>query len=374
MTKPACLLPLLALAAACGPTPSRAVVARAGDRLDSVVAAEWGGDSTGGVAIGMVVGDSLVRVILRGRADMESGRPVTADTRFRIGSITKQFTALMYLQLVQQGKVSPATTVESLVPEAQVLRRRFPDAAPITLFQLATHTSGMAREPGDDTLDDGPSARWDTLVVKALDRTGILFEPGTRRQYSNIGYALLGLALARAAGEPYESYVERRILRPLRMMSTGFSPDEPALAAEGYELRSGVLQADVPARERTGRGYKIPNGGLYSTLADLARFLAFQNGLGPDSVLPRTVLDSNYARMVYVNRKMTEAAGLGFVLLRDDGVVFHGHAGNVAGFEAYNGFDRERKVGVIVLRNVSPSGFDSYKVLVAGLRALARTD
>lgn len=339
-------------------------------RIDSLVSQEWSRDTTGGVVLGVVLGDSLVWSTSRGYADIRSRRAMTPDRIFRIGSITKQFTALMLLQMVRGGQVAMTDPVERLVPEARALRRFYPNAPPITLFQLATHTSGLAREPDDERLAQGPSDRWDTLVVRGLTQVKVLAEPGTAYRYSNFGYALLGLALSQRAGERYEAYIARHILQPLGMVASGFHSLADSLLATGYDWADGAIDARTPALEHRGRGYKVPNGALYSTLGDLARFVAFEMKGGPDSVLPRETLDSNYRRIVYANRGLTDAAGLGFVLVRQGDVTAFGHAGTVAGYDAITGFDPERRIAVIVLRNVSSGNFDSYRLLMRSLTVL----
>ena len=342
-----------------------------GARIDSLVDAARAHDTAAGIVVGVVMGDSLVHTVARGTADIRTARPMEARHQFRIGSITKQFTGLMLLQLASAGRVTLTAPVERFVPEAKVLRRFFPDAPPITLVQLATHTSGLAREPDDSALASGSSARWDTLVVRGLARVRVVAEPGTGvYRYSNFGYALLGLALSRIAREPYEAWVEREILMSLGMRHSGFHADADVPLATGYDASSGTLDAETPARELRGRGYKVPNGALYSTVADLARFIALETGGGPDSVLPRAALDGNYARLVYVNRRLTDAAGLGFVAVRDGDAVMFGHAGTVAGYDAITAFDPERRIGAIVLRNVSFGGLNTYQLLLEVMRVL----
>jgi CubicO group peptidase (beta-lactamase class C family) len=339
-------------------------------RLDSLLTGAWQRDSTGGVVVGAIVGDSLIWTGAKGYADVRSRRPMGPAMTLRIGSITKQFTALMLLQLNDRARVALTDPVERFVPEARVLRRYFPNAPPVTLYQLATHTSGLAREPDDSTLAHGSSARWDTLVVRALASTPVTAEPGTSYRYSNIGYALLGLALSRAAGLPYEEYVTTHILRPLGMEHTGFQAVDATMLATGYDGASGDLDERQPAQEHQGRGYKVPNGALYTTVADMARFIAFETGGGPDSVLSRAVVDENLRRIVYANRRLTDAAGLGFVLVRDGELTVYGHGGTVAGYDAITGFDPERRLGVVILRNVSFGAFDSYGLLLRVMRVL----
>ena len=142
------------------------------------------------------------------------------------------------------------------------------------------------------------------------------------------------------------------------------------MLATGYDRASGELNEQQPAREHHGRGYKVPNGALYTTVADMARFIAFETGGGPDTVLSRAALDENFTRIVYANRRLTDAAGLGFVLVRDGELTVYGHAGTVSGYDAITGFDPERRLGVVILRNVSFSAFDSYGLLLRMMRVL----
>jgi CubicO group peptidase (beta-lactamase class C family) len=135
---------------------------------------------------------------------MEKKTAADTDTVYRIGSITKMFTAVMLEQLVEAKKVHLSDPVEKYFPEIKTVQDRFPDAPPITLIQLATHTSGLGREPDDTaTYVTGSVANWEKTLIAALPHTHYILEPGTRYLYSNIGFAILGAALARATGEPY---------------------------------------------------------------------------------------------------------------------------------------------------------------------------
>jgi CubicO group peptidase (beta-lactamase class C family) len=354
---------------------NRTSLARAIQLIDSTFAEQYARDGVGGVAVGVVVNDSLFWSQGYGWADAQRRIPATPATVFRIGSVTKQFTAVMLLQLVSRGTVRLSDPVDRYLPAATRLRGRNSFAQPINLFQLATHTSGLAREPDNvNAYAAGPFAAWPASLDSALADTRLVDEPGTRYRYSNIGYAMLGRALGNAAGVPYTDYVRDRILVPLRMTHTGFSHDSAAgQLARGYALHGTTLDTLTPSREHDGRGFRVPNGGLYSTIEDMARFIAFEMGAGPESVLPRAVLDSNFRRRVYVNAAMTDAAGLGFVTVREGSLVFDGHAGDVSGYQAITAFDRRARRGIVVLRNVSGGGLDSYRLAVEGLRAVLDT-
>lgn len=262
---------------------------RAIEQVDALAAAEFAKDSVGGMIIGVVSGGNLVWTKSYGYADAARKMPATKDTVYRIGSITKQFTALMLLQLAEQGKVRLSDPVEKYLPEVNRLQNRFAGAPPITLVQLATHTSGLDREPDDEQMlyIKGPVSEWEKKLIATIPRTSYIHEPGTRYSYSNIGYAILGMALSRAAGVPYVEYIQERIVKPLGMSHTAFSLDGPTeeKRAKGFLIENGKVDAEEPERqEREGRGRRLPNGGLYSTLGDLARFLAFEMGEGNESV------------------------------------------------------------------------------------------
>ena len=195
-------------------------------RIDAMAAEEYAKDKVGSVTVGVVHGQHLIWTRSYGAADAERGIPATRDTVYRIGSITKQFTALMLLQLVQDGKASFSDPVERFFPEVNKAGGRREGTPPITLIQLATMTSGMGREPANTAKYlVGPVSQWEQTTIAALGETKYDYEPGTRFFYSNIGYAILGAALGRAAKMPFTTYVEERIFKPLAMTHTAFEPN-----------------------------------------------------------------------------------------------------------------------------------------------------
>ena len=248
------LLPFSALArqAEAPAAPSAAY-----QEIDALAAAELAKDNVAGVTVGVVSGGGLAWAKSYGYADTENKVPAAKDTVYRIGSITKQFTVLMLLQLVQDGKVHFSDPVEKYFPDVNKVTDRFPGAPPITLVQLATHTSGLAREPGDlDTYVKGPVSDWEKVLIAALPHTKYEFEPGTRFSYSNIGYAVLGAALGRAAGQPYVDYVRDRIFKPLGMTSSAFEPNDAIKVriSKGYQQEKDKVDTETPQQEHLGRG------------------------------------------------------------------------------------------------------------------------
>ncbi len=284
--------------------------------------------------------------------------PASADTVYSMGSIGKQFTALMLLQLVDRHVVHLSDPVSMYVPELLQIQNPYPWAPPVTLIQLATHTAGLTAEGHEPPAPTGTRSRWEDLLLSVLPQVRFEVEPGTHFAYSNIGYALLGLALERAAGEKYLDYLQTRILRPLDMQRTAFdlTGDMAAHVAKGYALQGGspVLVAD-PVQMPTGRAYLTPAGGMFTTAGDLAKFVAFELGHGPVAVLdPRSVMD-NLSRTSSSTGTLTSGYGIGFGVNRRDAVVMAGHNGATPGFSAAAYFRSSDDAGMVFLRNASPS-------------------
>ena len=345
------------------------------ERIDAMAAAEYAKDNVGSLTIGVVERDQLVWTRSYGYADGERKVPATKDTIYRIGSITKQFTALMLLQLVQDRTIRLSDPVERYLPEVNTIKDRHATAPPITLLQLATMTSGVAREPANLAKHlIGPVAQWEQVTINALAETRYEHEPGTRFLYSNIGYAILGAAISRAARTPYTAYVRDRIFTPLGMRETSFEP-VPALAAQiakGYEIDSnGHVSFEAPQREHAGRGYKVPNGAIYTTVGDLARFVSFELGEGPETVLKRSTLQDHQSRVMSSSGALDSGYGVGFQLTRRGANVFLGHSGSVAGYTAQAVVHLPSKTGVIVLRNAGGGKFQMGPLTFRAMEALA---
>jgi D-alanyl-D-alanine carboxypeptidase len=203
-----------------------------------------------------------------GLADRISSKPNTLGTRFRIGSVNKLFTAIAILQLVESGRISLQDTVGKHVPD--LTNREIADK--VTIHQLLTHTGGTgdffgteydARRQALRTLED----------YLALDPMRKLeFEPGTRCQYSNYGYVLLGLVIERVTGDDYHDYIRKRIFTPAGMQSSGSPAEDEKIAnrARGYTRPLGTTawldSADtLPMRASSA-------GGGVTTTQDLFRF------------------------------------------------------------------------------------------------------
>jgi len=217
---------------------------------------------------------------------------MTTDSIFQIMSMTKNFTGVGIMMLVEEGKIELRRPVQDYLPEfkGQLVEDTLPNgnkathppAHPPTVWQLMSHTSGLPGDP-DGELKDNPRNLKTPLAdaVRFYGHNHLQFEPGTRWRYSNEGIAALGRIIEVVSGDDYVHFIKSRILDPLGMQSTFFFPpdkmkDRIALVyrhRDGKLVRSGAeILAGDPTLYRAGARYPAPEFGLYSTAPDLFRF------------------------------------------------------------------------------------------------------
>lgn len=201
----------------------------------------------GSVSAAIVDRGRLIWAGAYGYASSEKDIPADTNTIYRICSITKMFTVTLLMQLVEEGKVKLDDFAETYVPEVRLLpgynkQMRF------TLQQLASHTSGLDREPqGIPDVNVGPVDKWEEKVLALIPHASFHSSPGEQFLYSNVGFALLGLALERAAGKPYVQLVQDRIFTPLNMNNSFFAVpgDKREQLAQGIEHRAGIINTQT---------------------------------------------------------------------------------------------------------------------------------
>jgi len=345
-----------------------------GDQLAADVAA----DDVGGIVAGVMVDGDLVWAHAFGWADRDRQVPMSTSSVSRTGSISKSFTAVLMMRLVDEGIIGLDEPVRRYLPAVDGFADRRPHAEPVTFRHLASHTAGLIREPSWPGSVVGPIELWEKRILESIPLTAYDSVPGARYQYSNIGFGTLGLALSRAAGVPFIDLVQREIFAPLGMTGSSFvvvgQELEPRLAAGYVRRRDGSIDAEQPALEHAGRGYKVPNGGVYSTVADLGRFLGAMSGV------PGLRILSEEGRLEMLEVQTPEdphaGYGLGFAIRSDeDGRKIASHGGSVAGYNAHMAVDPDTRIGVILLRNYGGGATNLGRVaqgLVAELRELER--
>ncbi|MDQ3160985.1 MAG: beta-lactamase family protein [Pseudomonadota bacterium] len=224
-----------------------------------------------GLVYGIVADGRLIHVKAIGTQDLEQRRPVTADSLFRIASMTKSFTALSILKLRDDGKLALDDLAETHVPEMRGWRYPTSDSPRIRVRDLLNHSAGFVTDdPWGDRQQPMPEAEFTALL-----RTGVPFTrpPGIAMEYSNLGYALLGRIVANVSGMPYRTYVEQNLLTPLGMTSSGF--DVPASPIErraiGYRWENNAWTEEPTM----AHGVFGAMGGLQTSANDYAKYIAW---------------------------------------------------------------------------------------------------
>ncbi len=236
----------------------------------------------------------VVHLEATGFQDLETRRPMRTDTIFEIMSMTKPVTAVGIMILVEDGKLALYDPVEKYLPEFRgmwVIASRTANtdrpgdreralqrpSRAITIYDLLTHTSGMPEYPPEAMGGSGFYSNMNKTLAEAVtifSQQPLEFEPGSKWAYSNTGMATLGRIIEVVSGQPYERYVDERILQPLGMVDSFFFPPESKRAriASVYDLKNGKLESLGDGIYRKGAKYPMPEGGMYSTATDMAAF------------------------------------------------------------------------------------------------------
>jgi CubicO group peptidase (beta-lactamase class C family) len=282
------------------------------------------------------------------------GDGATPDTQYRLGSITKTFTAAAIMQLRDAGKLDLEDRLDVHVEGAV--------HAP-TIRRLLSHTSGLQRETHDDAWLNQKFASVPELL-ETLDRAEIVLPPGARFHYSNLAFALLGIVVERVSGVVYRDHVEQRLLQPVGLTRTSFDPD--AGAAKGYLVKPYVEGVWDEAPVETGAW--IAAGQMWGTVRDLCRWAAFLADPDEAILAKRSAEEMRTVQSIADHTRWTQGYGLGLSLSRDGDRIVAGHGGSMPGFIAFVGVSPTDKVGAAVLTNSSTA-----RVEQLGLKLIATT-
>jgi len=322
----------------------------------------------GSMSVAIVKNDRVIWSGAFGYARREKDIPADTGSIYRIGSITKTFTATLLMLLVEDGKLKLDDPVENYLPEIKNLHG-YDDNHKITFRQLASHTSGLKREPAMQGYDVGRLEQWEEKLLSCIPYTSFNSKPGEHFLYSNIGYALLGLAISRAVGVPYMQLVQQRILTPLHMDDTFFAlPDDKiARIAEGMSNNGANVNTAQPLLELKGRGYKVPNGGIYTTPSDLAKFVMSLMGNPP-------LLTAKSRRQIQNIPPGGKDYGLGLMIINNRSWDVIGHDGGVPGYTAQFLIDQYSGYAVILMRNYNNGSTDLERASLDLLKELKKTN
>lgn len=325
--------------------PERAEVVA---RVDSLAKAFLAEPESPGLSIAVIRAgrDTLVFQGF-GKADLENDIPATPATVYRIGSITKQFTAAAVMRLVENGSVRLGDSIGKFLPDLPRAWR------PVKVRQLLNHTSGI---PSYTDLGESWAKRWgehmspDTLVALTADKP-MDFPPGTGWRYDNTGYVVLGMLLEKVSGKPYAEYLDSTLFRPLGLKDTRYCDRAPLIPhrARGYQ-RKGKEFTNAPYLDMS---QPYAAGALCSTVGDLARWnrlLASGKVVSPASFSKMTTPEGD-----------ANLNGYGFGLVRGaiGSHIMIEHGGGIHGFITSNAYFPSDSLSITVLTNAAPSDPDA---------------
>ena len=282
----------------------------------------------------------IVELRTYGEANVELSVPVKANTRFEIGSISKQFVAVAALQLVEEGKLSLDDKIHKHVPSLPG------DWAGVTVHQLLTHTSGIPDYEEIYTYDVYRLRLTPQEVIKIAQARPVDFPPGQGYYYSNTGYFILSMIVERIDQMPLGEILKTRIFDPVGMASTRMADPEAIIKnrAEGYWIDK---RGELINRNATETSSTLGAGGLLSTAGDLAKWDAALYGT---EILSTKSKETMWNSVTLPDGTDTEYA-LGWMVRPDRGLKHVGHSGQVAGFVAYYGRYIDQETAVIVFLN-----------------------
>uniref|UniRef100_UPI00404A52D5 serine hydrolase n=1 Tax=Gelidibacter sp. TaxID=2018083 RepID=UPI00404A52D5 len=290
------------------------------DKIKEIISlySDYGGFN-GAVAISHQ--DSIIFKEGFGLANMEWNIANESDTKFQIASLTKSFTAMLIMQLVNEGKLDLHKPIALYLPE-------YPEEAArkITIHQLLTHTSGIPNVKNDKKVNRPND------MVSQFSNEPLKFEPGENFDYSNSGYTLLGYIIENVTNKSYEEVLEEKIFKPLMMQNSGFYRNGPIIKnlSSGYNKWYG----DYFDTEKTDESSAYSAGGLYSTVEDM---MLWSKALNNETLLPKKYMDLIFTKHSPDNN---DFYGYGWELKKrpigntDEFIETAGHGGNIDGYRA----------------------------------------
>jgi D-alanyl-D-alanine-carboxypeptidase/D-alanyl-D-alanine-endopeptidase len=303
--------------------------------------------------VGMVVGlvdEHGCSIVSYGKMDDGASPEVNGDTLFEIGSITKTFTGLLLQDMIERGEMKLDDPVAEYLPKSAKVPTL--NGRQITLLHLATHTSGLPRNPEnlDPKRADNPLAEYTAeKLITFLSGCKLTRQPGAKFEYSNLGSGLLGQVIALKAGTDYESLVTDRICRPLKMESTRIrlTPGLKARLATGHN-QFGYAVSNMDFHSQVGCG------ALRSTANDLLKYVAANVGLTPSSLT--MLMEKTHALQFRSAIPPVNIALTWHVVFDPQGRKIISHGGATYGYRAFAGFDQTRRRGIVILSNSSNDG------------------
>lgn len=306
-----------------------------------------------------------------GFADRDARTPVTAETHFRAGSISKTFVAGALVQLYEDGEIDLNSSVAELAPDVDI-DNAWTLQEPVRVIHLLQHTAGFDDMHFNESYNVAHPADMPLVDVLRLNTASrvVRWKPGTRMSYSNPGYGIAGHIIEKVTGEKYEDRIAAHIFKPSGMTESSFrltEADYPKLA-KGYAARTGP---PVPYTQI----YLRPTGNLHTTSADLGKFVQIMLNWGETA--DDLVIDPEYvSNMEHPTTSLASKAGLrtgygtGLFSSFVEGFPFLGHNGSIDGFSSAMAYSTSRDVGFVVLLNGTYSGDAMQRIQQLAVRYL----
>jgi CubicO group peptidase (beta-lactamase class C family)/D-alanyl-D-alanine dipeptidase len=311
------------------------------------------------ISIALVDDQQIVWARGFGHAKLQDSVPATAETVHRVGSVSKLFTDIGIMQLVEKGALDLDAPITRYLPEFAPERARaaqnFPSASraawdkPITLRQLMSHRSGLLREPpvGNYFETTEPTL---AAMVQSVNGRELIYPPEQKLKYSNAAIGIVGYVLERTQGEPFAKYLKRTVLDPMGMRSSAFEPLPELKPRIADAVMWGLDGRVFPAP--TFQLGMAPAGSMYSTVLDLSRFMStlFNGGRAPNGtqILKRETLEEMW-RPQFSAPGTKSGGGLGFFVADFSGHRVVRHGGAIYGFATELAALPDRKLGVAVV-------------------------
>ena len=294
-----------------------------------------------------------------GYADIKNKIPVTPDTKFRIGSVTKQFTAAAILKLQENNLLSVNDKLSKFIPD-------FPRGDEVTIHHLLTHTSGIHSYTGkNDFIKRVTKTISPDTLVNEIKRDLYDFNPGEKMLYNNSGYFLLGYIIGKVSGKPYETYLKETFFQPLGMENTGvhYAGIKLKNEAKGYAGNNNKYDEAI----NWDMSWAGAAGAIYSTVDDLMKW---NEALYGGKVLTKKSLDAALTPAVLKNGEqpsMKYGYGLMMGKFRGEDIISHG--GGLHGFVTQLAYYPEEKLTVVMFSNTAEPevNFDPNKIAEAFL-------
>ena len=344
-----------------------------------------------------IVGSSFVflkdnKILARefyGAANLEKNQKTDENTIYHWASNTKPFTGIAIMQLRDRGLLKLDDSVVKYLPELQIVHNPYGKMNEITIRQLMNHSAGFRNStfPYKNGKDWQPFEPQKYSQVEAmLPFTEILFKPGSKYSYSNLGIVFLGQIIERLTLDDYEVYVDKNILKPLEMYQSYF--DATPYHLQKYRSHSYYIEN---GKRTTGRfdansGITVSNSGLNSPLPNMIKYLNFLNGDASkleiyDGILKRSSLEEMFQPTISAhadangNTGFTTDIGLIFFLDKSGGEIYLGHGGDQNGFISYIEFNPKKRTASILVFNTNiilPDNTPLEKDTVGKLRKTVR--